>query len=62
LAAAYGQIATVKELLAKKAESNAKDFDGKTPLDLALANNHLDIVKLIDPASSEMSNYESDPR
>jgi hypothetical protein len=46
LAAASGDIVTVERLLSKGADINARDADGQTPLDHAVRNGHLDIIRL----------------
>ncbi|MCE9561520.1 MAG: ankyrin repeat domain-containing protein [Planctomycetes bacterium] len=46
----YGNVELVKLLLEAKADPMAKEFRGKTPLDLAKESKHQDIVKLLEPA------------
>jgi hypothetical protein len=46
LAAASGDITTAEALLSKGADLNARDADGQTPLDHAVRNKHLEIIKL----------------
>jgi ankyrin repeat protein len=47
IAALEGETATVKQLLAKGADVNAKDAEGRTALQLAVAENHAETVKAI---------------
>ena len=47
-AAKYGNVELAKLLMEAKANPKAKDFHGKTPLDLAKEGNHQDIVKLLE--------------
>ena len=49
-AAKYGNVELAKLLLEAKADPRAKEFHGKTPLDLAKENKHQDIVKLLESA------------
>lgn len=47
IAALEGETATVKQLLAKGADVNAKDAEGRTALMFAVANSHAGTVKAI---------------
>ena len=49
-AAKYGNVELAKLLLKAKADPKAKEFHGKTPLDLAKESRHQDIVKLLESA------------
>ena len=49
-AAQYGNVELVKLLLEAKADPTAKEFRGKTPLDVAKERKHPDIVKLLESA------------
>jgi ankyrin repeat protein len=49
-AAKHGNVELVKLLLEAKADPTAKEFHGKTPLDLAKERNHPDVVKLLGSA------------
>jgi ankyrin repeat protein len=49
-AAKYGNVELAKLLLKAKADPMAKEFRGKTPLDLARENKHQDLVKLLESA------------
>jgi ankyrin repeat protein len=46
-AATEGDFSVVKELLKKGADCNVKDNDNQTPLDVAIANDHKDIVEMM---------------
>jgi len=50
LAAQAGNVALVKLLLEAKADPTAKEWKGKTPLDLAKERKHPDVVKLLEVA------------
>jgi palmitoyltransferase len=47
-AAKYGDVELAKLLLTAKADPSAKEFHGKTPLDLARESKHQGIVKLLE--------------
>ena len=47
-AAKYGNVELAKLLLKAKADPTAKEFHGKTPLELAKERNHHDVVKLLE--------------
>lgn len=49
-AAEYGNAELVKLLLEAKADPTAKDWRGKTPLDLAKESNHKEVVKMLESA------------
>jgi ankyrin repeat protein len=49
-AAKYGNAELAKLLLEAKADPTAKDFRGKTPLDLAKENNHQGVVRMLQSA------------
>ena len=51
IAAAAGHYETVRRLLIGGAIKNLKDNDGKTALDLAIENKHVDLVALMQEAS-----------
>ena len=46
-AASEGHLEMVSLLVQKGAEINAKDKSGQTPMDLANANQHQDVAKLL---------------
>lgn len=50
-AARDGKVDEVRRLLSQGADKNAKDYDGKTALQLAANNGHVEIVKLLNIAS-----------
>ena len=41
------QLRTIRYLLEKNADPNRADFNGRTPLSLALENGNLEVVKLL---------------
>jgi ankyrin repeat protein len=50
LASANGHLEVVQALLAAKADVNAKQRDGSTPLMLAVQNNHTEVARLLTSA------------
>jgi len=59
LAAAEGQLATVKFLLEKGADVNATDRWGRTPLDDAISSKHQDVVELLLKSGANKSSFNS---
>lgn len=55
LAASYGQANSVKLLLHKKANINAQDDEGFTPLMNACQNRHVEVVKILLEAGADIS-------
>jgi ankyrin repeat protein len=49
LAAGHGNLELVKLILSKGANPSVKSKDGKTPLDLALENNHSEVCAILKP-------------
>ena len=59
LAAANGEVETIKELLIAGAQLDAKNQDGLTPLDLAMRNGHAEAVKVLRKAGAQPNTKES---
>lgn len=56
-AAASGHTATLKSLIAKKSNLNAKDKSGNTALFFAISNDHTEAAKMLIDAGATLTNF-----